>query len=132
MCSPGFLFSSDRATARRCLVNRIHQPTQQIGRRWGQHTMPQVKDMPWPVACPPYNVLHALLNRLPGSQQQGGVEVALDAPLKADARPRLIKVNAPIDADDITASLGERLQQAGYIGTKMNRRRASGFHCLED
>ena len=54
------------------------------------------------------HIAHPFLNDLPGSEQQCGIEIALDAALVADTRPGIIQVYAPIHANDIAAGFGIR------------------------
>ena len=94
--------------------------------------MPQVENVPWPVGSPPQHIVHAFFYNIPGSQQQGRVEIALNAPLVANTPPGIVKVDAPIHADNIPTGLSHKLQQAGCTGAKMNGRSTGLLHSIED
>ncbi len=71
--------------------------------------MPEVEDVAGAITGTAQDIMHASLNGLPGCQQQRGVEVALDATVIADPCPCIVKVDAPIDTDYVTTSLGHQL-----------------------
>src|SRR5947209_2611140 len=73
-------------------VNGIYEAAQQVGIGGRQDAMPQVKDVAGAIIGAAQDVVHAFFDARPGGEQQGGVEVALDAPVTADARPCVIEV----------------------------------------
>src|SRR6266487_5484201 len=94
----------------RRFVNRINQATQQIGIRSLKYTMPKIKDMAWTIIRSLQDITDACFNSEPGSQHQCWIEVTLDAMLVANAFPGIVKVNSPVDADDIASCLSHRFQ----------------------
>src|SRR6266849_7852935 len=98
--------------SRRCLVNGINQPPQQVRVRGREHTMSEIENMPSAIIRTLQHIIYTLLYNIPGGQQKCGIEIALDTPVVADTCPGLVQVNTPIDADNITASSGHYLQEA--------------------
>src|SRR5579859_4101039 len=93
--------------------------------------MAQVEDMAGTLFRSPQYVAHPLFDGFPGSKQQRRVEVALDAALIANARPGIIQVYAPIHADDVAASRGHQLEQAGRAGAEVDGGGARRFHSFK-
>src|SRR5258707_13853060 len=82
--------------------------------------MPKVEDVPGPVGCPAQHIMHTLLYNIPGSQQQRGVEIALNAVVETDTLPGSIKVDARGDADNMPTGLADRRDKACSAVTKVN------------
>ena len=49
----------------------------------------------------------------------------------ADARPRLVQGNPPVDADDVAPRLGHRFEQGRCAGAKVNHGDAGPGCCRE-
>src|SRR5258708_23788319 len=90
--------------------------------------MPQVEYMPGTIVGTTQDIQHTLLHNLPGRQQERRVKVALYAPVIADTRPGRVKINAPIDADNIAACFGHQFQETGCAGAKRNGTSTSLFN----
>ena len=86
-------------------MHQIDEPLEVVDGRLGQQGAARAKDVT--------RLLHGrrlvqnsgclLLDELPRSQEQGWIQVSLDAFVKADGVPRIIDGDAPIDADDVVA-----------------------------
>ncbi len=93
-------------------MHEVHQPSQKVGIGVRQDAMPEVEDMPGPVARSAEDVASALGRRIPAGEQPGRVEVALDAAV-ADAADAVGQRGAPVDPHDVRTGLGHQRQQVG-------------------
>jgi len=55
------------------------------------------------------------------SEEERGVEIALNRPVGPDARPRLVERRAPVSADDVAAALPQLAQNRSGADAEMNR-----------
>src|SRR5436853_7404736 len=92
----------------RRLVNGFNQATQDIGRCGCKDAMSKIEDMSGTLSCAPQDIVHALLDRIPGCQQERGIGVTLDATIISDTRPGIVKVDAPINAHNTSPCLSHQ------------------------
>ena len=58
-----------------------------------------------------------------GGEEEGRVEVALDADVVADARPGVVERDAPVDADQVGPGARDQVEEGGGAGAEVDRRR---------
>src|ERR1043166_7175714 len=113
------------STAISAIVDLIHHRPHGRDVRFRQNPVPEIED----VAGPPAGLLQDVLDQ---SRALGGrgeerrrVEVALDC-FGADASPRAVERDAPVDADHVTTRGGEVFQKGRRAGAEVNQRNAGG------
>jgi len=63
----------------------------------GQDSVAEVEDVPGPAAGACQHIERSLLDALPRPQQDGGIEIALDAALVPDRLPAGVERDAPVE-----------------------------------
>ena len=82
--------------------------------------MTEIEDVAGPAARPSQHVIRPRSDQVGRSEQHGGVEIALDAMLVADPIPARVKRHAPVQRNDVWASVRDRLEQVSRIGPEMD------------
>src|SRR5256885_14116854 len=82
----------------------------------GRPAMAEVEDVSGPAAGPPQHVARALADQVRRTEKDRGLEVALDAAVPADARPRLVELNAPVDRDQVGSRARDGFAQMRGVG----------------
>src|SRR6185437_4172615 len=88
----------------------------------GQDAVAEVEDMAGAAGGLVENRADAPANLGEAGEQRDRIEVALHADAVAEAGPRLAKVDAPVQSDDVAAGLAHQLQQVAGHGAEMNYR----------
>src|SRR5215211_5325561 len=84
-----------------------------IDRCLRQHAVAEVEDVTGRATGAVEHRLCPRLDRLPGGEECGRIEVALDGDRAAEPPPCRGEVDPPIDADHVRAGRAHRLQQSG-------------------
>src|SRR4029077_12100810 len=92
-------------------MHGVDQELQVLDAGVGRDTVAEVEDVPRAAAGSAQDVARALAHEPGRTEQQGRLEVALNAAVMADARPRLVQVDAPVQRDYVGASASDRLEQ---------------------
>ena len=88
--------------------------------------MAEVEDVARAAAGSVEDVVGGGLDALPRAEQDGRVEVPLDAALRADGEPALVERDAPVEADRVAARGGHRAEQVRRPGAEVDRRHVDG------
>src|SRR5436305_10449981 len=86
----------------------------------GRHAMAEVEDVAGPAAGPPQHVACALADQTRRTEEDRGLEVALDDAVAADARPRLVELNTPVDRDQVGTRPRDGFEKVRSIGTEVD------------
>ena len=112
---------SDGATRR---VDVLREHLHVLDRRGRQDAVPEIEDVTRPAADAREDVVGLLEHPRRRAEQQRRIEIALDAAVGADARPRLVDRDAPVGADDVAARLAQLFEDRRRAGAEVNRRDA--------
>src|SRR5438309_8379089 len=110
----------------------VLRPSLQVldGAVW-EHAVTEVEDM---AGAAPGGLDHptrAVFNEGPWPQQQGGIQVALDAAVVPDHAPGLAQVDPPIHPNHVAPGLTHQWKDAGGSRPEMDRRRPSALQAGE-
>jgi hypothetical protein len=86
---------------------------------------PEVEDVTGMAGDATQDVVGLVEHSRDGAEQQGWIEIALQGAIEADAVPRHIQRDTPVDADHITAGVAKLLENGRGTRSEMNRRHAS-------
>src|SRR5260370_35885371 len=103
-------------------MDELHQSLQVLDRALRKYAVPEVEDVAGPPAGGLDDPASAVLDQGPGPEQQGGVQIALDAAVVSDHAPGLPQVDPPVEADHVAAGVAQQCKDAGGAGAEMNRR----------
>src|SRR5260370_16961260 len=92
------------------LVDRLDEELQVLERGRGQHAMSEVEDVAGPAARAAKDVARAFAYQLRRAEQDGRVQVALDAPVVTDSLPPGVERNAPAERHHARPTPRNRLQ----------------------
>src|ERR1700726_33267 len=104
------------------LVDRLDQDLQVLERGRGQHAMPEVEDVTRLAARAPKDVARALAYQLGRAEEDGRIEVALDAPVMTDSLPAGLEWHAPVERHDVWAGRCNRLEQRRGVRAEVDAR----------
>lgn len=99
--------------------------------RW-QDAVTEVEDMSAAAARARQDVTRADEKAIPGSQQQRGIEIALNRAVRPNALPRFVERDSPISPKHISSRLSHRVQNRPGGDTKVNRWHAVSLDGTED
>src|SRR5260370_31015208 len=108
-------------------MDELHQSLQVLDRALRKYAVPEVEDVAGPPAGGLDDPASAVLDHGPGPEQQGGVEIALDAAVVSDHAPGLPQVDPPVDADHLAAGVAHPCKDAGRARAEMKRPRPLGL-----
>src|SRR5260370_35929041 len=94
-------------------MDELHQSLQVLDRALRKYAVPEVEDVAGPPAGGLDDPASAVLDHGPGPEQQGGVEIALDAAVVSDHAPGLPQVDPPVEADHVAAGVAPQCKDAG-------------------
>src|SRR5204863_3004187 len=100
--------------------------------RLGRYAVAEVEDVAGPAAGPPQHVARALADQIRRTEEDRRLEVALDAAVAADARPRLVELNAPVDRDQVGTRARDGFEQMRSIGAEVDARHPRRAQRVED
>src|SRR5258706_7845968 len=105
----------------RLLVDEVDEAAQQqrIGR--GQDAMAEIEDVARPTRRLVEDAPRAVPRRLPAGQEASGVEVTLDPTVETDPPPSVGQAHAMVQPDDLSAGLGEELEERSRARPEMDR-----------
>src|SRR5213593_1276348 len=122
LCGPPYAISSTamRSAAMHPLDNRL----QGLHRRLGEHTVPEVENVPRSPGGAGEHVPRLTLELRSRRQERRRIEVTLDGfgGRGSDALPRDIERHAPVDPDHVAAGAGEVHEQRRRIGPEVDHR----------
>src|SRR5438445_64735 len=101
-------------------MHQLHHGLQRFDRRIGEDAVAEVEDVAGPAPGAAEDVAHSRLERGARSEQRRGVQVPLDRLRRADALPRRVQRDAPIDADHVAARRREVLEEARGAGAEVD------------
>src|ERR1700738_3179622 len=99
-----------------------------IDRRLRQNTVAEIEDMAGPSAGAVENQSCAPPNFGDLSEQRNRIEIALNRDAIAEPRPRLRKIDAPVEADNVAAGFTHEFEQVSSDGAEMDYRHRL-MHC---
>src|SRR5260370_42530008 len=102
-------------------MDELHQSLQVLDRALRKYAVPEVEDVAGPPAGGLDDPASAVLDHGPGPEQQGGVQIALDAAVVSDHAPGLPQVDPPVEADHVAAGGAQPCKDAGGAGGGKNR-----------
>ena len=103
-------------------MDKVDQFPHVLHRGARQNPVAQVKNVPAPA---PHGIEHAprlSLDFFKRREQRNRVQIALHADLVAQAIPRDIEIDAPIDADDIAPGFFQQFENPRGAGAKVDQR----------
>ena len=86
----------------------------------GENAVAEVEDVPRPTSGTSEHVVGAFEHPIDRTQKECRVKVALDGAVVPDFVPRLVERDPPVGADDISPSLGHRVEQRGGAGAEVD------------
>src|SRR6266545_579645 len=101
-------------------VNELRQAPEDGRVCFGWHSVPKVEYMTRPPSGAPEDIARLGLDSVPGREQHGRVQIALDAAVVADLGPAAVERDPPVEADHVAACLGHRLQQGRGAGPEVD------------
>src|SRR5215831_17796809 len=104
----------------RVFMNEGDKRLHMLDRRLGQNAMAQIKDVPRSPPGALNNISRCRLYLLPGGEKHDRIKIPLNGCLISDFLPSGIERNAPVQADDIGAGLGNFRKQGGRIGSEVD------------
>src|SRR5438128_10461377 len=107
---------------RRPLVHECTKTAESRGVGLRKHAVTEVEDVTRPTARPAEHVERRGLDALPRAEQDGGVEIALDAALGADLVPAAVELDPPVEADHVAAGGSHLREQRSRPGAEVDRR----------
>src|SRR5437667_10109190 len=105
---------------RRQLVDGVDQRAHVIDRGLGQDAVAQVEDVPGATRRLVEDGGGARADLRDGCEQRRRVEVPLYRDVVAEARPRGVEVDAPVEADHVAARGAQGLEEPGRPGTEVD------------
>ena len=114
------------------LVDVLHEASEVGGVGLGQDAVAEVEDVARATSGAGKYVVGTGLGYLEGSEEHGGVEVALNAVMVANAGPRAVKGHTPIDAHQVAAYVGHEFKEGSRPGSEMNGGHSKLAKLLED
>ena len=88
----------------------------------GRTPWPRLKICPGTAAGAAQDFCHSAFDFFRRSEQRDRIEVALDGDVVADGGPAFVKIDTPVQADDIAAGGADVLQQTGGAGAEVDHR----------
>src|SRR2546426_897052 len=113
------------------LAHHLHYGLHVIDRRLGQNAVPQVEDVARTSTGALQQLGHAHLQLRKRCEQRRRIEIPLDGGAIADVHPRLVDVDAPVDAHYIAARRVQLAKKSGSARAEMNHRNAGGANALD-
>src|SRR5712692_8368254 len=89
-------------------MNRLDEHLEVLDARVGKHPVPEVEDMARSTTRPPQHLTGAFPDQVRRSEEDRGVEVALDTSLMADPAPALVERHPPVQRHDVGTRLRDR------------------------
>ena len=89
-----------------------------------QNPVAEIKNVPRPSLRPIEHVFGSRQHAIERPKEKGGIEIALNRAVVADAIPRVVQVNAPVCADDVATRLAQVVKDVRRAGPEMDRRHA--------
>jgi hypothetical protein len=74
-----------------------------------QNAVSEIEDMARSPIRPPHNIQHPLTDDRYGREQKYRIEIALDRTVMPNLVPRVIKVDSPIETDNIATRFGNNI-----------------------
>ena len=109
-----------------CSWTSVVEPRERVGVRLRQHAVAEVEDVAGPTARAAQHVSRRLLDVRPRPEQDRRVEIALNAALCADRRPRAVELDTPVEPDDVAAGVAHVREEPGRAGAEVDRRHVDG------
>src|SRR5205807_5173054 len=100
-------------------LDRLDQQLEILQRRVGKYAVAEVVDVAGAPAGPSQHVPGPLADQLGRAEQDGRVEVALDAAL-AEPGPAGVEADSPIERDDVRPRVCDVLEQPGRPGSEVD------------
>ena len=105
--------------------------SEMLDRRVGQHAVAQVEHVSGPAAGAGEDVASLPLHRIPGTEQDRGIQVPLDRAVVTDRRPGLVERDAVVDAEGVAPRVPHQLQQVPRPHPEVDRRHIRAGDPLE-
>src|SRR5262245_39146256 len=102
-------------TASSTSMDQVHNGANRGHVRCGKHAVAEIEDVSGAPLGPRQDVAHLAVALGAGSEQRGRLEVSLDRAI-ADARPRGVERQAPVNADHVSPRGGKVLEKRGGSG----------------
>src|SRR5215470_17207030 len=101
-------------------------------RCYRQDAVSEVEDVPRTAAGSFEHVVDRFENAIERCEQHGGIEIALDGAIGADAIPGLVERRAPVDADDVASRVAKLAKDRAGSDAEVDGRHAERRDPLED
>ena len=98
----------------------------------GIHAVPEVEDMPRAPVRASQDPPHALADEVVRPVEHRGIEIPLHAFALTDPRPPFIERNAPVEPDDVAASLADVFEKLSRADPEVDRGAVEVAQRLED
>src|SRR5438876_1340237 len=103
------------------LVHELGQSPEDGRVCFGWHSVPKVEYMTRPTPGTREDSARLGFDSLPGAEQDGGIEIPLNAPMVTHFGPAGIQWNAPVEPDHVAACLRHSGEKRRRAGAEMNR-----------
>ena len=114
-------------------VDVLHEPGELRRVGVGQHAVPQVEHVARSAAGLGQHAVGFALRSPPSRRQEHrGVEVALDALVRADPPPRVVQPDPPVHADEVRPGGCDLLEHPADAGAEVDRGNTGLAHGVED
>src|SRR5687767_4918612 len=97
-----------------------------------QDAVAEIEDVPRPAVRAREHVVGRGQRAIDRTQEDGGIEVALNRAIEADALPRFVERRPPVGADHLTARVAQISKDRAGAHAEVNRRNLERFEMLED
>src|ERR1700730_17342366 len=118
----------DRHTLAYCLDQRLEI----FERAAREDAVAEIEDVTRPATRLPQDAPRPGHDALDRAEQYPGIQVALNSAAEPDSLPACVKVDAPVEGDDIGAAGRDQLEQPRGGGAEVNRRHVERTRRLED
>src|SRR5438105_6021387 len=101
-------------------VHELDEAAQAVARRLRENAVPQVEDVPRASTGAREHGARLARADVERPDERSGLQVALDAEVRADPRPGLVERDPPVHADDIAPRARHRLEQVRGVRAEMD------------
>ncbi len=99
--------------------------------RLGQNAVSEIDDVPGPCAGSAQKIGNLGAKLRQGCEKRDRIQIALNGGTVADVHPRLVDIDAPVDADDIAAGGVQFAEKSARTRTEVNNGNAGGANAFD-